>query len=122
MKILLQLSLLFILTITGNSISALLPFPFPGTLIAMFLMLLLLGTGIVKENQITETADFFTRYMAMFFAPAGVEIIENLELMKTAWLPVVIIALVSLFTTFLAAAKAVELTEFIISGKKESAS
>ena len=122
MKILLQLSLLFILTITGNSISALLPFPLPGTLIAMFLMLLLLGTGIVKENQITETADFFTRYMAMFFAPAGVEIIENLELMKTAWLPVVIIALVSLFTTFLAAAKAVELTEFIISGKKESAS
>ncbi len=118
MRILLQLSGLFILTLIGEAISALLPFTFPGTLIAMFLLLLLLVTGAVKETQLEESASFFSRYMAMFFVPAGVEIVENLELLRTSWLPLLAISIISLFITFLAAAKAVEGAECILARRK----
>ena len=81
MKILLQISFLFILTLLGEVISEMLPFAFPGTLIGMFLLLLLFMTGAVKEEQLAESAGFFQSYMAMFFVPAGVELVENLELL-----------------------------------------
>ncbi len=118
MRIILQLSLLFLITIIGEAISYILPFSFPGTLIAMFILLLLLASGIVKEEQLTECATFFSRYMALFFIPAGVEVIENLEVLKSSWPAVVGISLVSLFVTFLAAAKAVEFTEWIAGRKR----
>ena len=118
MRIILQLSLLFILTLAGEAISHMLPFDFPGTLIAMFLLLLLLGTGIVKEEHLAESASFFSRYMALFFIPAGVEVIENFEALRSAWIAVVIISLISLFVTFLAAAKAVEIAERIARRKE----
>ncbi len=114
MRILLQLSLLFALTLIGEAISAVLPFTFPGTLIAMFLLLLLLGMGVIKEHQLEGTADFLLRYMAMFFVPPSVEIIENLELLRSSWLPLVFISAVSLVTTFFITAKAVEITDRIM--------
>ena len=113
MRIILQLSLLFALTLIGEAISYMLPFPFPGTLIAMLLLLFLLASGVVKEEQLAESASFFSRYMALFFVPAGVEVIENFEALRSAWIEVAAISLISLFVTFLAAAKAVELVEWI---------
>ena len=82
MRILLQLSLLFLLTIIGNAVSSVLPFTFPGTLIALFLLLVLLASGIIREEQLSESASFFSRYMALFFVPAGVEITERLTMGK----------------------------------------
>ena len=54
MKVLLQLSFLFVLTLLGEAISYILPFAFPGTLISMFLLLILLGTGAVKDIQLGQ--------------------------------------------------------------------
>ncbi len=119
MKILLQISFLFILTLLGEVISEMLPFAFPGTLIGMFLLLLLFMTGAVKEEQLAESAGFFQSYMAMFFVPAGVELVENLELLKSSWLPLLIITIASLFTTFLAAAKTVEITEWLLEKRRK---
>ena len=118
MRILLQLSLLFSVTLLGEAISWLLPFTFPGTLIAMFLLLLLLGFRIVKEHQLEETADFFSRYMAICFVPAGVEILESAAMLRESWLPIVIISVISLLVTFLVAAKAVEIAEKAAGGRE----
>lgn len=117
-KILLQLLLLFALTLAGEAISYVLPFTFPGTLIAMFLLLVLLCTGVIKEDQLSESAGFFSKYMALFFVPSGVEIVENLEMLRSSWAAIVFISVASLFVTFLVAAKAVEITERIIARKE----
>ena len=117
MRILLQLLLLSAITLLGEAVSYLLPFTFPGTLIAMFILLALMGTGIIRESHLEESSAFFTRYMALFFVPAGVEVVENLEILSTAWLSLVGISVVSLFVTFLAAAKAVEFTEWLLKRK-----
>ena len=119
MRIILQLSLLFVLTLAGEAVSYMLPFDFPGTLIAMFLLLILMGTGLIKEEALSESASFFSRYMALFFVPAGVEVIENFELLRSAWLEIAAISLISLFVTFFFAAKAVEVTEYLIQRRKE---
>ncbi len=119
MKILVELSLLFVLTLSGEAISSVLPFSFPGTLIAMFLLLFLMGSRIVKEEHLAISSAFFSRYMALFFVPAGVEIIENLEILKSSWLPLVAISIISLFITFFVSAKAVELVEAISHKKAE---
>ena len=117
MRFLLQLSLLFTLTIIGGACSAILPFPFPSALIAMLLLLILLGLKIVKEEQLTETSSFFAKYMAMFFLPSSVEIIENLDVLRSVWVELIVISIVSLFITFFVAAKAVEITERLIGRK-----
>ena len=103
----------------GPAVSYMLPFDFPGTLIAMFLLLILMGTGLIKEEALSESASFFSRYMALFFVPAGVEVIENFELLRSAWLEIAAISLISLFVTFFFAAKAVEVTEYLIQRRKE---
>ena len=118
MRIILQLSLLFVLTLIGEAISSVLPFPFPGTLIAMLLLLILLWSKAIKEEWMQESASFFSRYMALFFVPAGVEVVENLETLKSSWIAIVVISLLSLFVTFLAATKAVEITERILTRGK----
>ena len=119
MRILLQLAFLFVIMLLGEAISYILPFTFPGTLIAMFILLILLAVGIVKTEQIEESAGFFSKYMAFFFVPAGVEIVENLEILKTSWIPLVAISIISLFVTFFVAAKAVEISEWILSRRKK---
>ena len=83
-------------------------------MMTMFLLLILLGTGAVKDIQLEESANFFSKYMALFFVPSGVEIIENLEILKSSWIPLVAISLISLVITFFVTAKAVELSEYLI--------
>ena len=86
MRILLQLLLLSAITLLGEAVSYLLPFTFPGTLIAMFILLALMGTGIIRESHLEESSAFFTRYMALFFVPYGVGLMVSYRvILENLW-------------------------------------
>ncbi|WP_439185588.1 CidA/LrgA family protein [Carboxylicivirga taeanensis] len=74
MKVFRQLAIILAINFTGELLSKSLSLPLPGSIVGMFILLILLLTGIVKEAHIAETADFFLEKMPFFFIPAGVSV------------------------------------------------
>ena len=109
MKILYQIAIIFALCLTGEIISALLPFPFPASISAMLLLLLALFSGALKIDHIKEKSDFLLSNMAFFFIPAGVKVVEHLELITSIWWRFLIVVVVSTVAVFLVTAGTVSL-------------
>ena len=107
MKILIQFSLIFFSCLAGEVLSYIIPVP--AAVLALIIMLLLLLTGLVKEESIKETGDWLLQTMAFFFVPAGVKVIEHFALVGSIWLPVVIICILTTVIVFFVTALTVRL-------------
>ena len=70
MKILKQITIVFLLCWLGEVISALLPFAFPGSIVAMLLLLGCLSTSLLRIEDISGFAGFLLANMAFFFIRA----------------------------------------------------
>ena len=71
MKILLQLAGIFALCLVGEGISDVLPFAFPGSAIAMILLLLGFLFKVIKPSAVEETGNFLLGNMAVFCSGVG---------------------------------------------------
>ena len=100
MNICMQIAVLFFICLVGQGISLLLPFPFPGNIIAMIILFILLLTKVVKPETIQDFTGFLPANMAFFFVPAGVSILESYPIMKDSLLPIFLICLLSTIITF----------------------
>lgn len=109
MKILLQLALVCAICIAGNAVSAVLPFTFPGSIIAMLILFALFCTRAVKVESLEPTGRWLQQNMAFFFLPANLLIMEELALISHVWLQLLLIAFVSTIVTFAVAAGAASL-------------
>ena len=58
---------------------------FPSALIAMIALFILLLTGIIKEAWIAPACQPILKYMALFFIPAGVGLVEHLDAFVQHW-------------------------------------
>lgn len=85
-KRLIQILFITALSLIGQWLSTTFNLPLPGNLIGMFLLLILLFTGLVKEEHISEGGDLLLKYMSLFFIPAGVGILAYLDLIGGVWL------------------------------------
>jgi holin-like protein len=123
MKLLTQIAVLFGICLLGETISVILPFAFPATVISMILLFILLFSGLLKTDQIQTTADFLLKNMALFLIPPGVGIISSLELLEKNILPFLLIVLITTILTFAAAAYTVQgvmwLQNKLTAGKKQ---
>lgn len=79
---------------------------FPAALIAMLLLFCLLLAGIIKETWIAPACKPILKYMALFFIPAGVGLVEHLDAFFQHWplfllvlllVPLIGLLIVSLF-------------------------
>jgi len=109
MNILYQIAIIFGLCLIGEAISALLPFPFPSSIIALLLLLVLLFTKTLKVEHIREKSDFLLSNMAFFFIPAGVKVIEHIDTISAIWWQFTLVAVVSTLIVFAVTAGAVTL-------------
>lgn len=100
MKYLSQLGLIFAFCLVGDMISHLLPFSFPGSVVAMLLVLVLLATGVLKEQHLGESADFMLRNMTFFFIPPGVSIIKYTTIINSIWWQLLLVNIVSVVICF----------------------
>lgn len=100
-KILKQLSVILILCLVAEFIVGLLPITFPSSVMAILILALLLGTKILREDQIKETADFMLSNMALVFVPLSIGMIEDLGLLKGQAVGFLFVVVVSLILTFL---------------------
>ncbi len=101
-----QLFILFGTALLGQVISGLLPFPFPGTMIAALILFLLLEFNIVKLDQLKEVIHLSNKYLAFVFIPAGVAIMEYfLEFSPVVWLKIFFVVILSTGATMIVTGK-----------------
>lgn len=100
MKMILQIGVVLGICLLGEGISLLLPIPFPGSVIAMVLLFLLLLSRVLRPDHIRQKSDFLLQNMAFFFIPAGVGIMEYAEELLPFLLPLLLICLITTILTF----------------------
>ena len=118
MKLLNQIFIVFCICFVGDIISYLLPIPFPGSVIAMVLLFILLCTGAVRKRRIEAITDFLLKNMSLMFIPPTVSIIGYLDVLGEVFVPFVLICLITTVITFLATAYSVKLVIFLINRNK----
>ena len=97
MKILMQFCLIFIVCIVGDIISALLPFTFPGSIIAMLILFALFIFHLIPLEKLEPTGSWLQRNMAFFFLPSNILIMKEFDLIANIWLKLLFICFVSAF-------------------------
>ena len=58
-------------------------------------MLAALCTGIIRLNQVKETAGFLIEIMPVMFIPAAAGLLNSWSLLRPVWIPFIVITLVS---------------------------
>lgn len=111
--------ILFTVCFISDIIAFYLPFPFPGSVLAMIITLLLLLTGFVKVRQIEPVSDFFVKNMAFVFLPSTVSIISYIDVLSSIILQFLIVCVLTTFVTFFCTAYAVKLTVYLLNKRKE---
>ncbi|HIC44338.1 MAG TPA: CidA/LrgA family protein [Sulfurimonas sp.] len=90
-----QFSIILFFYLLGEGISYILPFEFPGSILGMIVLFLALSLNIVKPSDIKIVSDFFLKYMALFFIPAGVSLMSSYHLIEDYLLLISIILVIS---------------------------
>lgn len=109
MKIFKQLFIILAINLAGELISKYLHLPLPGSITGMILLLILLLTGVLKEREIRETADFMLQNMGFFFIPAGVSILVSYHALDGFYFETVVVVVLSTILVLAVTALATQL-------------
>lgn len=101
MKYLFQMMVIGGITFTGELLNSLLPLPVPASVYGMLLLFAGLCTGIIKLEQIEETADFLLVIMPVLFISPSVSMLESLLDLEDQLVPILIISGVSTIAVML---------------------
>ncbi|WP_041140116.1 CidA/LrgA family protein [Beduini massiliensis] len=85
------------ITFIGELLHYFLPLPIPASVYGMVILFICLLIGIIKEEEIKETADFLLLIMPIMFVGPSVGVMENFGLLSGALIPFLAIVLVSTF-------------------------
>lgn len=77
MKLLIQVAVFYLLYKIGVLLQSIFEIPVPGSIIGMFLLLVLLLTGLVKERYLQGGANVLLLYLPLFFVPATVGVMNH---------------------------------------------
>lgn len=95
MKYLRQFSIIMLLSFLGEGLHIILPLPIPASVYGLVLMLSALGLGILKVEQVKETAGFLIEIMPVMFIPAAAGLLDSWGVLKPVFWPVVIITAIT---------------------------
>ncbi len=117
MKIFKQLLIILSINFAGELLSKGFSLPLPGSITGMLLLLIFLFTGILKQEQIAETADFLLNHMAFFFIPAGVGIMVSYQFLKGSFFEAVAVIVLSTLLVMIFTSLA---TQFLIKSDEKN--
>ena len=109
MNIMGEIAIIFGICLVSEGISALLPIPFPASVLSMLILLVLLLTGAVQDRHIRRTCGFFTSNMAFFFIPPCVGILEHVSTLSAVLIPFLLISIITTPLVYLVTAWAIQL-------------
>lgn len=111
LKILFQIAIIYIIYHIGNIINGFIApvINIPGSLLGMFILFVLLCTGIVKIYMIEETGSFLLKYMGFFFVPLTVGIIDTFGLVQDNFIKLIFILIISCICVMYVSCKVTDL-------------
>lgn len=115
MKYVKQFCVILFVSALGEGLHVFLPLPIPASVYGLILLLAALVSGILKLEQIQETAEFLVEIMPVMFIPAGVGLLTSWNTLKPIWLPVIAIVVL---TTILVMTVTGRVTQFVIRREK----
>lgn len=97
MKIIKQLSWIFLFSLIGEVLSILVAsfIAIPGSVIGLVLLFLALQLNVLKVEQVDEVGTWLTSNMGIFFVPAGVGLMTNFGVLVDTWWQLLIIMVVT---------------------------
>lgn len=95
MKYVRQFVIILAVSFFGEALKIMLPLPVPASIYGLVLMFLALETGILKLEQVRETAKYLIEIMPLMFIPAGVGLLEAWGDLKPIWIQVILIMMIS---------------------------
>ena len=93
MRLLLQIFVILLFYCLGELLSCLMGHFIPGSVLGMLLLFVALSTGLLRIGYVDSTATFLTRNMGLFFVPAGVGLLTQIDLIARYW-PLILISVV----------------------------
>ena len=113
-----KIGIVLAVCLVGEGIAALLPIPFPASVISMVLLFLLLAAKLLRPHHIKEKSNFLITNMACFFVPAGVGILRYADVLWANLLPLLAICFITTPLVYGVTAWAVQLTMRAIQKKE----
>lgn len=119
MRILRQMGLILLVCLICEGISSRLPFPLPGSVLAMLVLLSLFGLKILKLEQIKTASDFLLGHMMLVFLPSIVGLVNYLDILQSIWIQLLVIVIVSTLVAFFVAGTVVSVVIRVLSGGRD---
>lgn len=104
-----QVGLLLGFWLAGEGIVRVLSIPFPGGLVGMSLVLLLLLSGRLRLSRIQRGAECVLSDMLLFFVPAVLAVLDHREFLSLTGLKILAVIVLSTVTVMIATAFAIDL-------------
>jgi len=100
MKYIKQVLIILLFTFLGEVLAHVIPFPIPAAIYGLVLMLIALGTGILKPEKVREASQFLISIMSVLFVPPSVRILEYWGIIAPNVAAIATIAVTSTFLVF----------------------
>ena len=100
MKYIKQVLIILLFTLLGEVLARVIPFPIPAAIYGIVLMLIALGTGILKTAQVKESSDFFISIMPVLYVPVCVRILEYWGVISSNLVAILTVTIVSTYLVF----------------------
>ena len=95
MKFVLQFLIIMVFAFVGELLHYFIPLPIPASIYGIVLLFLALELKVAKVSDIEQTSSFLIAIMPLMFLPPAVGVIESWDLIQGAWLPYVVVTVVS---------------------------
>ena len=91
MKFIKQFLIILLMSVLGGCLNWLIPLPIPATVWGMLLLFAALACGLIRLDQVENTADFFLSIMPMLFIPYAVGLMDSYRILAEHALPILAI-------------------------------
>ncbi|MCI2253607.1 CidA/LrgA family holin-like protein [Domibacillus sp. PGB-M46] len=118
-KVVLQIVILYVFSVLGETIHQLFHIPIPGSIIGLVLMLLCLIFNILPVKMIENGAGFLLSFLPLLFIPAMTGVINYPSLFSGSGAVLLFIVVLSTIVTMAAAGIASQLLETRANKRKE---
>lgn len=118
MKYIRQFLIVLLFCFLGELLKYLIPLPIPTSIYGLVLMLAALLTGILKMDQVDETAVFLIDIMPVMFIPAGVGLLTSIEALRPNLAAIIVITILT--TVFVMGITGIT-AQFVMERKKDRA-
>ena len=95
MKYLKQFTIILLISFAGEILRALVPLPIPASVYGFVILLAALLIGVIKVEQVKETALFLIEIMPVMFIPAAVGLLTAWDTLKPVCVPVIAITVIT---------------------------